>query len=109
MVVLNSIEELDSSTMVILSSVVAQRFVVATSDFAMAQLVIFVVEVSALKVMVFVLELMVSVLNSSIGWAVVILDLVSANFRASIVADYRSSIIELNLFVAEGSELDIEL
>ena len=36
MVVLNSIEELDSSTVVILSSVVAQRFVVATSDFAMA-------------------------------------------------------------------------
>ena len=67
------------------------------------------VEVSALKVMVFVLELMVSVLSSSIGWAVVILDLVSANFHASIVADYRSSIIELNLFVAEGSELDIEL
>ena len=67
------------------------------------------VEVSALKVMVFVLELMVSVLSSSIGLAVIIPDLVSANFRASIVADYRSSIIELNLFVAKGSELDIEL
>ena len=64
-------------------------------------------EVSDLMVMVSILELVVSVLSSSVDLAIVILVLVFADFRASI-ASYHSSIIELSLFVAEHSELDIE-